>query len=168
MAPTNHVDAATIDALLSLDNQFCFALHAASRMVVRAYRPLLSELDLTYSQYLVMLVLWEWERTKEPHPTLHALGARLDLDSGTLTPLLRRLEAKGLIVRQRARRDERELYVRVTAAGAAMRREACKVPLSLIQNSPIPLNEIVSLREQLKRVRAALAGASANEEDDSE
>jgi MarR family transcriptional regulator, organic hydroperoxide resistance regulator len=166
MAPTNPVDAATIDALLSLDNQFCFALHAASRMVVRAYRPLLSELDLTYSQYLVMLVLWEWDRAKEPSPTLHALGARLDLDSGTLTPLLRRLEAKGLIARTRARSDERELYVRVTAAGAAMRREACKVPLALIQNSPIPLSEIVSLRDRLKRVRAALAEHAEDSERD--
>ena len=167
MAPKNPVvDAATIDALLSLDNQFCFALHAASRMIVRAYRPLLSELDLTYPQYLVMLVLWEWDRNKEPRPTVHELGARLDLDSGTLTPLLRRLESKGLIVRERSRSDERELYVRVTAAGAAMRRDACKVPLSLIQNSPIPLTEIVSLRDQLKRVRAALAEAEGGEHED--
>jgi DNA-binding MarR family transcriptional regulator len=158
MAPKNPVvDAATVDTLLSLDNQFCFALHAASRLVVRGYRPLLSELDLTYPQYLVMLVLWEWDRSKEPRPTVRELGLRLDLDSGTLTPLLRRLEAKRLIVRERSRSDERELLVRVTAAGAAMKREACKVPLSLIQNSPIPLSEIVSLRDQLKRVRSALA-----------
>jgi DNA-binding MarR family transcriptional regulator len=85
------------------------------------------------------------------------LGARLDLDSGTLTPLLRRLEAKRLIVRERSIRDERELFVRVTAAGAAMKRRACKVPLALIQNSPIPLTEIVSLRDQLKRVRDVLS-----------
>jgi DNA-binding MarR family transcriptional regulator len=165
MAPKNPVvDAATIDALLSLDNQFCFALHAASRIVVRAYRPLLNELDLTYPQYLVMLVLWEWDRNKEPRPTVRELGARLDLDSGTLTPLLRRLEVKKLIVRERSRSDERELLVRVTAAGAAMKREACKVPLSLIQNSPVPLSEIVSLRDQLKRVRAALAGHDEDSE----
>jgi DNA-binding MarR family transcriptional regulator len=165
MAPKNPVvDAATVDTLLSLDNQFCFALHAASRLVVRAYRPLLSELDLTYPQYLVMLVLWEWDRSKEPRPTVHELGLRLDLDSGTLTPLLRRLEAKRLIVRERSRSDERELLVRVTAAGAAMKREACKVPLSLIQNSPIPLSEIVSLRDQLKRVRATLAEATEDSE----
>ena len=167
MAPKNPVvDAATVDALLSLDNQFCFALHAAARMVVRAYRPLLGELDLTYPQYLVMLVLWEWDRAKEPRPAVHELGARLDLDSGTLTPLLRRLEAKGLIARQRSRTDERELHVRVTAAGAAMRREACKVPLALIQNSPIPLSEIASLRDQLKMVRAALVEHAQDAEGD--
>jgi MarR family transcriptional regulator, organic hydroperoxide resistance regulator len=95
---------------------------------------------------------------------VHELGLRLDLDSGTLTPLLRRLEAKRLIVRERSRSDERELLVRVTAAGAAMKREACKVPLSLIQNSPIPLSEIVSLRDQLKRVRATLAEATEDSE----
>lgn len=158
MAPKPPVlDAAAIDALLSLDNQFCFALHAASRMIVRAYRPVLRDLDLTYSQYLVMLVLWEWERTKEPRPTVHELGTRLDLDSGTLTPLLRRLESKRLVARERSHSDERELFVRVTAKGAAMKHKACQVPLSLIKSSPIPLNEIISLRDQLKRVRSVLA-----------
>jgi DNA-binding MarR family transcriptional regulator len=166
MAPKNPiVDAATIDALLALDNQFCFALHAASRLIVRAYRPMLRELDLTYPQYLVMLVLWEWQRTKEPHPTVHALGARLDLDSGTLTPLLKRLEDKHLIVRERSRKDERELLVRVAPAGAAMKHKACKVPLSMIQNSPIPLSEIVSLRDQLKHVREVLSAHTGAEED---
>lgn len=155
------VDAATMDSLLSLDNQFCFALHAASRLIVRAYRPVLRDLDLTYPQYLVLLVLWEWERVKEPRPTVRELGERLDLDSGTLTPLLRRLEAKQLIARERSQGDERELFVRVTASGSAMKHKACKVPLSLIRNSPIPLTEIVSLRDQLKRVRQVL---SAHEE----
>jgi DNA-binding MarR family transcriptional regulator len=168
MARKPKVDAATVDALLALDNQFCFALHAASRAVVRAYRPMLRELDLTYSQYLVLLVLWEWARERQPQPTLHALGQRLELDSGTLTPLLKRLEAKGLITRVRSDYDERELHVRVTAAGQALKQEACQVPLTLIQSSPVSLPEILALRDQLKRVRAALAGASANEEDDSE
>lgn len=156
MAPKNTVDAATIDALLSLDNQFCFALHSAARLVVRAYRPVLQELDLTYPQYLALLVLWEWERARHPRPTVSELGERLDLDSGTLTPLLRRLEAKGLIIRERSTGDERELFVRVTATGSVMKQKACKVPLSLIQQSPIPLTEMVSLRDQLKRVRALL------------
>jgi MarR family transcriptional regulator, organic hydroperoxide resistance regulator len=165
MAPKNPVvDAATLDALLSLDNQFCFALHAASRLVVRAYRPVLRELDLTYPQYLVLLVLWEWDRAKEARPTVRELGERLDLDSGTLTPLLRRLEAKRLIVRERSASDERELFVRVTPAGAAMKHKACKVPLSMIQNSPIPLTEIVSLRDQLKRVRERLSAHENAEE----
>lgn len=156
MAPKNAIDPAAIDALLSLDNQFCFALHSATRSVIRAYRPVLQELDLTYPQYLVLLVLWEWDRVEHPRPTVRELGERLDLDSGTLTPLLRRLEAKGLIVRRRSVSDERELFVRVTRTGAAMKLKACSVPLSLMQQSPIPLAEIVSLRDQLKRLRAAI------------
>ncbi|PZR39611.1 MAG: MarR family transcriptional regulator, partial [Ectopseudomonas oleovorans] len=87
---------------LQLDNQLCFKLYAASRAVIRAYKPMLDALGLTYPQYLVMLVLWEWqERAPEP-PTLKALGQRLQLDSGTLTPLLKRLEQLGLVQRRRA------------------------------------------------------------------
>ena len=145
------------DDLLELDNQFCFALHAASRLVVRSYRPALSELDLTYPQYLVMLVLWSWARNPPARPTVSALGARLDLDSGTLTPLLRRLEQKGLLVRKRASEDERELFVHLTRAGRALKQRAVKVPLSLVGKSPIPLDEIVQLRDQLKRLRATLS-----------
>jgi MarR family transcriptional regulator, organic hydroperoxide resistance regulator len=144
------------DAILELDNQFCFALHAASRRVVRSYRPALSELDLTYPQYLVMLVLWQWHRERCAHPTVSALGERLDLDSGTLTPLLRRLEHKGLLARERAGEDERELFVRLTRSGRALKLKARKVPLSLLQRAPLPLAEIVGLRDQLKRLRAAL------------
>jgi DNA-binding MarR family transcriptional regulator len=147
------------DALLDLDNQFCFALHSASRLVVRAYRPALSELDITYPQYLVMLVLWEWARTCQPRPTVSALGLRLDLDSGTLTPLLRRLEQKGLLVRERSTADERELFVRLTSAGQAMKQDARKVPLSLLQHSVLPMPEILKLREQLKRLRSAMLQA---------
>ena len=146
-----------VDDLLALDNQFCFALHAASRRIVRAYRPALAELDLTYPQYLVMLVLWGWDRERFEYPTVTALGERLDLDSGTLTPLLRRLEQKGLIARERSEEDERELYVRVTRSGRALKQRAAKVPMSLISNSPVPIAEIVVLRDQLKRLRAALA-----------
>lgn len=151
--PATAVDT---DALLALDNQFCFALHAASRLVVRAYRPALDELDLTYSQYLVMLVLWEWTRTCHPHPSVSELGARLDLDSGTLTPLLRRLEQKGLLVRERSSEDERELFVRLTPDGLAMKQRARKVPLSLMQHSVIPLQEMLELRDRLKQLRAAM------------
>jgi DNA-binding MarR family transcriptional regulator len=151
------------DALLALDNQFCFALHSASRLVVRAYRPALEALDLTYSQYLVMLVLWEWSRTRHPHPSVSELGARLDLDSGTLTPLLRRLEQKGLLARERSRDDERELFVWLTPEGQAMKQRARKVPLSLLRQSVIPLQEMVKLREQLKRLRAAMLNQSSDD-----
>jgi DNA-binding MarR family transcriptional regulator len=156
--------APPIDELLELDNQFCFALHAASRRVVRSYAPLLSELDLTYPQYLVMLVLWAWDRQQHPRPTLTALGERLDLDSGTLTPLLRRLEQKELLTRERASGDERELLVRVTRAGRALKKRAHTIPLALIRCAPIPLHELVELRERLKLLRSALSEPSATSE----
>jgi DNA-binding MarR family transcriptional regulator len=148
------------DTLLALDNQFCFALHSASRLVVRAYRPALTELDLTYSQYLVLLVLWEWARTRYPRPTVCELGKRLELDSGTLTPLLRRLEQKGLLVRTRSREDERELLVQLTPEGKALKHRARRVPLSLLEQSVIPLHEIMQLRDQLKRLRTAMVRRS--------
>src|ERR1700753_3333429 len=86
--------------LLELDNQLCFALHATARQIVRSYRPVLSELGLTHPQYLVLL--WCWAREREPRPTVKALGQRLALDSGTLTPLLKRLETRGLVTRTRS------------------------------------------------------------------
>lgn len=152
-----HPTVPNVDELLDLDNQFCFALHAASRRIVRAYRPALAELDLTYPQYLVMLVLWGWDREEFEYPTVTALGERLDLDSGTLTPLLRRLEQKGLIARERSDEDERELYVYVTRSGRSLKQRAVKIPQAMISNSPIPIAEVVVLRDQLKRLRAALA-----------
>lgn len=145
------------DGLLDLDNQFCFALYAASRGVMRAYTEALKLLDLTYPQYLVLLVLWEWARDGQDRPTVRALGERLDLDSGTLTPLLRRLEAKGLVTRRRESPDEREVYVAVTAAGARLKRRAREVPLKALERSPVSLEELVGLRERLKLFRGASA-----------
>ena len=145
------------DGLLDLDNQVCFALYAASRGVVRAYDRWLKPLDLTYPQYLVMLVLWEWARDGEQRPTVKALGQRLDLDSGTLTPLLTRLRDKGLITRERASSDEREVFVRLTLAGARLKRRARAVPLKVLEQSPVPLTELLQLRDQLKRLRGAEA-----------
>ena len=141
---------------LLLDDQLCFALYAASRAVTARYRPLLDELGLTYPQYLVMLVLWKWARTRHPRPTVSELGACLDLDSGTLTPLLRRLEQKGLLVRSRSNQDERELLVHLTPEGQAMKQRARKVPLSLLEQSVMPIEEILKLRDQLKQLRARL------------
>lgn len=145
------------DIVLKLDNQFCFVLHAAARSVVRAYRPLLVELDLTYSQYLVLLVAWEWDLEQRERPTVTAMGARLDLDSGTLTPLLRRLEHKGLLQRERSHDDERELFVRVTEKGRALKERAAQVPLSLVADPPLPLPELLQMREQLKRLHQTLS-----------
>lgn len=147
----------SLDDLLELDNQLCFALHAASRRVVRGYRTALAELDITYPQYLVMLVLWRWDRVDFDRPTVSALGERLDLDSGTLTPLLRRLEQKGLIVRRRGVTDERELFVYATRAGCALKARAAEIPLSMLRESPLSIAQIVSLREQLKFLHGALA-----------
>ena len=96
---------------LALDNQLCFKLYAASRAVTRAYKPMLDQLGLTYPQYVVMLVLWEWHHATPPQPTVKALGERLMLDSGTLTPLLKRLEQLGLVRRQRSAQDEREVHL---------------------------------------------------------
>jgi DNA-binding MarR family transcriptional regulator len=145
--------------LLELDNQLCFALHATARQVMRAYRPALTELELTHPQYLVLLVLWAWARDREPRPTVKALGSRLELDSGTLTPLLKRLESRGLITRTRSTQDERELFVHLTPAGLALKKRARGVPVALLHQSPLPVGELVKLRDQLKRLRGALKNA---------
>ncbi|RSM81256.1 MarR family transcriptional regulator [Kibdelosporangium aridum] len=109
--------------LLLLDEQACFALYAASRAVTDVYRPLLAELDLTYPQYLVMLVLWE--RDNQP---IKQIGAALHLDYGTVSPLLKRLEARGLVRRERQADDERSVVVSLTPEGVAMRERAQEIP----------------------------------------
>lgn len=108
---------------LKLENQLCFPLYACSREVIRQYKPYLDELDLTYTQYIAMMVLWEHGSV-----TVKELGQHLFLDSGTLTPLLKKLEAKGLISRRRDREDERSLIVSLTGEGEAMKDRALAVP----------------------------------------
>ena len=153
------------DALLDLENQFCFALYVATRNVVRAYTEELKALELTYPQYLVMLVLWEWARHGCERPTVKALGERLDTDSGTLSPLLKRLAEKGLVNRTRAvssrgaAADERELLLSLTPTGARLKRQARQMSLKMIERSPVPLKEVERLREQLKRFRSGSAAA---------
>lgn len=144
------------DQLLELDNQICFALYSTARQVVKAYRPKLEELGLTHPQYLVLLVLWSWAAHREPHPTVNSLGARLSLDSGTLTPLLKRLESRGLVVRTRSTDDEREVLVTLTTAGVALKKKAMQIPMSLLQESPVPLQQLIELREQVKQLRGIL------------
>ncbi|WP_329244442.1 MarR family transcriptional regulator [Streptomyces sp. NBC_01478] len=111
---------------LLLDDQLCFALYAASRAVTARYRPLLEELGLTYPQYLVMLVLWEQDSI-----SVRDLGNALQLESSTLSPLLKRLETNGLLRRERRRDDERSVAIRLTGAGARMRDQAAAVPLAI-------------------------------------
>lgn len=108
---------------LKLDNQLCFPLYACAKEIVRRYKPFLDELDLTYTQYIAMMVLWE-----EKEINVKDLGKRLYLDSGTLTPLLKRLEQKGLVVRHRDDKDERVLIIAITPEGEALKDKAVKVP----------------------------------------
>ena len=137
------------EATLLLDNQLCFKLYAASRAVTRAYKPMLDHLGLTYPQYLAMLVLWEWQDTPPAQPTVKALGERLLLDSGTLTPLLKRLEQLGLVLRQRASHDEREVHLGLTTVGQALRAQVLPLRAGLLCDNGASLEELEVLREQL-------------------
>lgn len=139
---------------LLLDNQLCFALYSASLAMTKLYKPLLESMGLTYPQYLVMLALWE--RDGE---TVGQLGARLFLDSGTLTPLLKRLEAQGLLQRQRDAADERRVLLSLTQTGQALREQAEAVPRSVACATACELDEIVQLTRQLQDLRRRLQGA---------
>jgi MarR family transcriptional regulator, organic hydroperoxide resistance regulator len=145
--------AAPANPALLLDNQLCFALYSASLAMTKLYKPLLDELGLTYPQYLVMLVLWEGDGLM-----VTELGQRLSLDSGTLTPLLKRLEASGLISRIRAVEDERRVHVTLTAAGRKLRARADKVPACVLAASQCSLSELVQLTRQVRQLRDRLAG----------
>jgi MarR family transcriptional regulator, organic hydroperoxide resistance regulator len=134
---------------LQLDNQLCFKLYAASRAVIRAYKPMLDQLGLTYPQYLVMLVLWEWHQQPPAQPTVKALGERLLLDSGTLTPLLKRLEAQGLLLRRRSASDEREMHLGLTAAGCALRERVMPLKEQLLCERGVDTHALTALRGEV-------------------
>jgi DNA-binding MarR family transcriptional regulator len=134
-------------ASLALDDQLCFALYAASRAVTSAYRPLLDELGLTYPQYLVMLVLWE--RGSAP---VKDLGAALHLDYGTLSPLLKRLEAAGMVRRDRRPDDERSVLVTATEEGLALRARAEQVPVSMVEAFGVTTQQADKLRRVLREI----------------
>ncbi|MBR7198676.1 MarR family transcriptional regulator [Pseudomonas sp. CFBP13508] len=134
---------------LKLDNQLCFKLYAASRAVIRAYKPMLDQLRLTYPQYLAMLVLWEWQDAAPEQPTVKALGERLALDSGTLTPLLKRLEQIDLVQRRRSARDEREVHLSLTPAGQALREQVGPLKGRLLCDSGVDLDRLNDLRAGL-------------------
>ena len=146
------------DQILALDNQICFALYAANRAVTARYRPLLEELGLTYPQYLVMLVMWEADR-EGLRPRVGDLGARLRLDSGTLTPLLKRLEQRELLQRARLAEDERVVRLRLTDAGRAMRAKAANVPSRLMCGLDIEPERLLSLRQELRSLLEVLETA---------
>ncbi|MBV8658115.1 MAG: MarR family transcriptional regulator [Burkholderiales bacterium] len=132
---------------LRLDAQLCFRLYAASRSITRCYQPLLAELDVTYPQYLVLMVLWEHGTS-----TVKGIGQRLMLDSGTLTPLLKRMEQTGLISRKRSAADEREVQIALTDAGLALRERAVAVPPALFDQMGMPLEDLKQLRTLLDQL----------------
>ncbi|RFC73991.1 MarR family transcriptional regulator [Streptomyces sp. AcE210] len=143
------------EEFLRLDRQICFSLNAASRAFGGVYRTLLKDLGLTYPQYLVMLVLWE-----DGELPVKRLGERLRLDSGTLSPLLKRLEAAGLVQRERSARDERSVNVRPTGAGTELRERAALVPRRIAAATGFDLAEIEDMRTRLDRLTTALDGAA--------
>ncbi len=144
----------TNDELLRLDNQLCFAVYSTSLAMTRLYKPLLDKLELTYPQYLAMLVLWERDGLM-----VSELGERLSLDSGTLTPLLKRLEANGLVTRVRDVADERRVHVRLTAAGRRLKARAAGVPGCLISATQCSIEELVALTQQLQALRDRIRAA---------
>lgn len=148
---------------LLLDEQLCFALYSASRALTRAYGPLLEPLGLTYPQYLVLLVLWDRDAR-----SVKDIGEQLALDSGTLTPLLKRLEQQGLVERRRGEDDERVVRIHLTPAGRALRAKARKVPFELAcqagydPDSERSMRELVQLRDELTQLtRRIVAGPGA-------
>jgi DNA-binding MarR family transcriptional regulator len=140
---------------LHLDEQLCFALYAASRTMTAVYRPMLDALGLTYPQYLVMLVLWEQDNLN-----VGELGERLLLDSGTLTPLLKRLEQAGFVVRERRASDEREVGVSLTRSGRALRASAEGIPECLLGQSGMSPQALLRLRGALKTLAANLISSA--------
>ncbi len=142
--------------LLRLDNQLCFALYSASNAIVRAYRPLLETLDLTYPQYLVMLVLWQQDGI-----SVKQLGEKLFLDSGTLTPLLKRLETKGLIQRERSAQDERVRVLTLTGQGKTLKKQAANIPVQMRSQLNITESQL-----QLLKVHCELVQQQLHEQDD--
>ena len=139
------------DGMLSLDNQFCFALYSASLAMTKTYKPLLDKLGLTYPQYLVMLVLWQSDDL-----LVKSIGEKLFLDSGTLTPLLKRLEAAGFVMRTRDQQDERQVRITLTREGRALKRRAQDIPSQAMCASGQSRQALAGLRDQLTLIRDAL------------
>nr|WP_245732439.1 MarR family transcriptional regulator [Solimonas aquatica] len=139
------------DRALTLDEQLCFAIYSAMHALNKVYRELLQALELTYPQYLVMLTLWEADSL-----TVNEIGARLFLESSTLTPLLKRLEAAGLLTRTRAAEDERQVLVTLSAAGRRLRAKARDIPACMLQAMNQHPAELRQLREQIVQLRDSL------------
>ena len=141
---------------LRIENQICFPLYACSKEIVRKYKPLLDELDLTYTQYITMLVLWEKKETN-----VKELGEQLFLDSGTLTPLLKKLESKGFVSRKRSEADERNLVVSITDAGMALRDKALDIPEKMTCCVNLDPEKAKELYKLLYEVLSCVGGSAA-------
>jgi len=141
---------------LKLEDFLCFAVYSASHAFTRLYKPVLERLGLTYPQYLTMVVLWEGGE-----PTVGELGERLHLESNTLTPLLKRLEGMGLVTRARDPRDERQVRIRLTDKGRALREPACAVPGDMLAASGVKVEDLVRLRGEMAALRDLLERAEA-------
>jgi MarR family transcriptional regulator, organic hydroperoxide resistance regulator len=151
------MDTKTIDLeqVPKLDQQLCFALYSTSLAMNKLYRKLLRKLGLTYSQYLVMMVLWE-----QDEQTVSALGDRLFLDSATLTPLLKRMEQAELITRTRCPQDERQVIIALTPQGSALRAEGAKLPACVLGASGCSLEQVIRLQRELSVLRTSLMNSA--------
>ena len=150
---------------LALERQVCFALAVTNRAVLAVYRPLLEPLGLTHPQYLVMLALWDNHKSNADRPmSVKAIATALQLDSATLSPMLKRLEALGLITRTRSAADERATDVGLTKTGIQLRRRALKIPPAVVERLGVGLDELVRLHDVLTRVNAAALAAGALDE----
>ncbi len=138
--------------LITIDKQVCFSLYSASNAIIRAYRPVLDELDLTYLQYMAMLVLWE-----ESPLNVKEIGQKLKLDSGTLTPLLRRLEQKGLVLRTRSTQDERVRQISLTEQGIELKNRALAIPEKIACKVGITIDQFIELKGLCDLVVSKLA-----------
>lgn len=138
-------------SMLKIENQVCFPLYACAKEVVKQYKPLLDPLDLTYTQYITMMVLWEAEET-----TVKALGKVLYLDSGTLTPVLKKMEAKGFITRERAKDDERNLNIKLTPAGRKLKERAVDIPRQVGNCVKLSPDEAATLYKLLYKVLSGM------------
>ncbi|CCK76441.1 Transcriptional regulator, MarR family [Oleispira antarctica RB-8] len=149
-------DSLEVYSELHLDNQLCFSLYSLSRKVIQNYTPLLKPLDLTYPQYLVMLVMWQGLEDERKGLAVSQLTDKLKLDTGTVTPLLKRMEAKGLLSRQRSEKDERIVIVSLTTAGIDLREAAKHIPQALLCQADVDNKHLIKLRETLKAVLRVL------------
>ncbi len=147
----NDVNKAKISAMFKLDNQLCFALYEASRATIDIYRPLLDELGITYPQYLVLLILWDRGMC-----SVKEIGNLLHLDSGTLSPLLKRLEATGFITRQRRANDERVVDISLTPAGCTLQERAASIPEKFVCELDLTFDEYADLLGRLKKLTTQL------------